>query len=97
VGSQGWDGSVDIHLMTARMQLWLRMEQARSVVYLIPRIANAASCSARSVRAVRSNICYFGIPKVSRNGGGRLRSIIPPMLNTLYKHLPEKPGCLGPR
>ena len=55
-------------------------------------IAEAAGCTARSVRAIRSKIHYLGIPRAPRNSPGRKRSITPPMLNALHEHLLEKPG-----
>ncbi len=57
-----------------------------------PKIAKAAGCSPRFVRAIRSNICCFGISRAPRIGSGRKRSITLPMLNALCEHLLEKPG-----
>ena len=54
-------------------------------------IANVAGCSARSVKSIRSNIRTFGTAKAPWNGGGRPRSITPPMLEALREHLFEKP------
>jgi transposase len=55
-------------------------------------IAGAASCSSRSVYAIKSNIQCFGATKAPSNGGGRPRSVTPPMLDALCEHLLEKPG-----
>jgi transposase len=55
-------------------------------------MAEAAGCSERSVRAIRSNLQCFGTTKAPANGGGRPRSITPPMLEALREHLLEKPG-----
>ena len=54
-------------------------------------IAEAAGCSERSNRAIRSNLHCFGTTKAPPNGIGRPRSIIPPMLEALCEHLLEKP------
>jgi len=54
-------------------------------------IAEATGCSSRSVQAIRSNLRYFGSTKAPQNGGGRKRSITPPMLNALCEHLLKKP------
>jgi transposase len=55
-------------------------------------IAEAAGCTPRSVRAIRSKIHYLGTPKAPRNSPGRKRSVTPSMLNALCEHLLEKPG-----
>jgi transposase len=54
-------------------------------------IADAAGCSIRGIKRIRSNICSFGTVKAPWNGGGRPRSITPPMLEALREHLLEKP------
>jgi hypothetical protein len=54
--------------------------------------ANAAHCSDRSVRHIRSNLRCFGTTRAPFNGVGRPRSITPPMLRALCEHLIEKPG-----
>jgi transposase len=54
-------------------------------------MANIAECSERSIKAIRSNIHYFGTAKAPLNGRGRPRSITPPMLEALCEHLLEKP------
>jgi hypothetical protein len=58
---------------------------------LIPGIAEAAGCSERSIRAIRSNFRYFDTIKISPNGVGRPRNIILPILTVFYKHFLEKP------
>jgi transposase len=55
-------------------------------------MATAASCSKRSVKAIRSNLRHFHATKAPANGGGRRRSITPPMLDALRERLLEKPG-----
>jgi hypothetical protein len=54
-------------------------------------MANVAECSERSIKAIRSNLYYFGTTKAPPNGGGRPRSITPPMLEVLCEQLLEKP------
>jgi transposase len=54
-------------------------------------MADVAECSERSIKAIRSNLHYFGTTKAPPNGGGRPRSITPPMLEALCEHLLEKP------
>ncbi|CAG5189810.1 uncharacterized protein ALTATR162_LOCUS12089 [Alternaria atra] len=55
-------------------------------------IATVADCSKRSVKAIRSNLRHFHSTMAPANGGGRRRSITPPMLDALSEHLLEKPG-----
>jgi transposase len=55
-------------------------------------MATAAGCSKRSVKAIRSNLRHFHATKAPANGGGRRRSIAPPMLDALRERLLEKPG-----
>jgi transposase len=55
-------------------------------------MANVAECSERSIKAIRSNLRCFGSTKAPPNGGGRPRSISPPMLESLFEHLLEKPN-----
>jgi transposase len=54
-------------------------------------MADVAKCSERSIKAIRSNLHYFGTTKAPPNGGGRPRSITPHMLEALCEHLLEKP------
>ena len=54
-------------------------------------MANVAECSERSIKAICSNLHYFSTTKAPPNGGGRPRSITPPMLEVLCEHLLEKP------
>lgn len=53
-------------------------------------IANVAGCSARSVKSIRSNIRTFGTARAPWNGGGRPRSITPPMLEAPREHPSRK-------
>jgi transposase len=55
-------------------------------------MATVAGCSKRSVKAIRSNLRHFHSTKAPANGGGRRRSITPPMLGALRERLLEKPG-----
>jgi hypothetical protein len=55
------------------------------------KMANITECSERSIKAIRSNLYCFGSTKAPLNNGGRPRSISPPMLESLYKHLLKKP------
>jgi len=54
-------------------------------------MANVAECSERSIKAIRSNLYYFGTTKAPPNGGGRPPSITSHMLEVLCEHLLEKP------
>jgi transposase len=54
-------------------------------------IADAVRCSVGAVKYIRSNLRCFGAVKAPCNGGGRPRSITPPMLEALREHLLEKP------
>jgi transposase len=62
-----------------------------SKLFIAEEIADAAGCSIRSVKHIRSNIRSFGTAKAPRNGGGRPRSITPPMLEALREYLLKKP------
>src|SRR5438034_351256 len=53
--------------------------------------AKTASCSARSVRHIRSNLLLFGSTKAPSNGAGRPKTITPPMLTALYDQLALNP------
>jgi transposase len=54
-------------------------------------MANVTECSERSIKAIRLNLRCFGSTKAPPNSGGRPRSISPPMLKSLCKHLLKKP------
>jgi hypothetical protein len=54
-------------------------------------MADAAGCSERSIKAIRSNLRYFGSTKAPQNGGGECRSTTLQMLEVLKEHLFEKP------
>jgi len=54
-------------------------------------MANVAECSERSIKAIRSNIHYYGTTTAPPNGSGRPRSLTPLMLEALCDHLLEKP------
>jgi transposase len=55
-------------------------------------IAEAAGCSERSIKNIRSNLRLFGSVRAPPNGVGRRRSITPVMLEALCDHLLERPG-----
>jgi hypothetical protein len=55
-------------------------------------MATVATCSTRSVKAIKSNLRYFRTTNAPAKGGGRRRLITPPMLDALLEHLLEKPG-----
>jgi len=81
------------HLATSQHQLIGDMLRSNRLTKKIKRvdIAAIAGCSDRSVRAIASNLRYFGQTKAPPNGVGRRRRITPPMLDTLREHLLEKP------
>ena len=54
-------------------------------------MADVAGCSSRTIKSVRANIRRFGSTTAPPNGGGRPRSLTPPMLDALREHLLEKP------
>jgi hypothetical protein len=58
-------------------------------------MADIAERSERSIKAIRSNLHYYGGTKASPNGGGRPRSITPPMLEALCDHLIGGTGTGG--
>ena len=55
-------------------------------------IAKNTGSSTRTIRAIKSNLHFYGNTKAPPNGGGRKRSITPPMLDALCEYLLEKPG-----
>jgi len=54
-------------------------------------IANIAQCNPHTIYRIKQNLRCFGSTKALSNGVGRPRSITPPMLDALCKHLLEKP------
>jgi transposase len=54
-------------------------------------IANDAGCSKRAIYRIQKNLRCFGFTKAPSNGVGRPRTITPPILDALCKHLLEKP------
>jgi transposase len=54
-------------------------------------IADAVGCSPRAIYRIKKNLRCFGSTKAPPNGVGRPRSITPPMLDALCKHLVVKP------
>jgi len=54
-------------------------------------IAEAASCTNRTVKAINRNLRLFGSTTAPLNRGGRPRSITPTMLNSLLEHLSPEP------
>ena len=57
----------------------------------VSKMAEAACCSERTIRRIRSNMRLFGGVKVPPNKGGRPRSLTPVMVKALCDHLFEKP------
>jgi len=55
-------------------------------------VADAAGCSVRAVKYIRSNLRAFGSVKAPWNGAKRPRSVKPIMLKALWEHLLEKPN-----
>jgi hypothetical protein len=49
-------------------------------------MADAAGCSIRAVKYIRSNLRAFGSVKAPWNGSGRPRSVTPTMLEALREH-----------
>src|ERR1700716_985092 len=56
------------------------------------KMAAVAGCSRRSIYAINRNLRCFGSTKAPSNGGGRPRSVTPPMLDALCKYLEKDPG-----
>lgn len=54
-------------------------------------IADAASCTNRTVKAITRNLRLFGSTTAPRNPGGRPRSITPAMLDSLLEYLGPEP------
>ena len=54
-------------------------------------MARIVRCSERSIQTIRLNLRLFGTTRAPRNGGGRPKSISPPMLSALCERLIEKP------
>ena len=54
-------------------------------------IAEAASCTDRTVKAIDRNLRLFGSTTAPPNRGGRPRSITPAMLHSLLEHLGPEP------
>ena len=67
-------------------------DMIRRKCFTTAQIADAAECSERSIRNIRTNLRLFGSESPPLNRGGRPRSITPPMLEALCDHLTEKPG-----
>jgi transposase len=56
-----------------------------------PQMAEVVGCNVRAIKAIRANLRFFGTTNAPHNGGGRRRSITPPMLDALCERLLEKP------
>src|SRR5580704_9367556 len=54
-------------------------------------IAKAVPCSLVTGRHLRLNLQGYGSTKAPPNGGGRKRSITPPMLDALREYLQKRP------
>jgi transposase len=84
-----------LHIMAPHLAKWqyeLISDMIESKSHIDREIAKAVGCSTRTVRAIRRNLRCFGTPRAPPNGGGRKRSITPPMLDALCEHLEENPG-----
>lgn len=57
----------------------------------VSKMAEAAGCSERTIRRIRSNLRLFGEVKAPPNKGGRPRSLPPVMVKALCDYLIEKP------
>jgi hypothetical protein len=57
----------------------------------VPQMAEVAGCSARSIRAIRSTLRYFGTIRALRTVSHEDEAFTPPMLDTLCEHLLEQP------
>jgi transposase len=55
-------------------------------------IAKAVRCSRVTVRNIRLKLHVYGNTRAPPNGGGRKRSITPPMLDALRDYLQKRPG-----
>jgi transposase len=75
----------------AASQLELIRDMIHSKSLTTSQMAEAAGCSERSIKTIRSNLRLFGSVRAPPNGVGRPRSITPPMLEALCDHLLEKP------
>lgn len=78
------------HLEAWRRELVCHMIQSKK--FSSSQIADAAECSKRTVKRIRTNLRVFGSECPPLNRGGRPRSKTPPMLEALCDHLLEKPG-----
>lgn len=81
--------------MGRHLEPWRHMlirDMLRRKRFTTSQIADAAECSERSIRNIRSHLIMFGTESPPVNPGGRPRSITPPMLEALFDHLIEKPG-----
>ena len=58
---------------------------------IVSKMAEAAGCSERTIRKIRSNMQLFGGVKAPPNKGGRPRSLTPVMVKALCGYLLEKP------
>jgi hypothetical protein len=77
-----------LNLATSQHELIRDMIVSKSLK--TAQMAEVAGCNPRSIKTIRSNPRCFGTTKAPSNGGGRPRSITPPLLETLRQHLLEK-------
>jgi transposase len=75
----------------AESQHVLIKDMSHSKQFKAKDIANDARCSTRAIYRIQKNLRCFGSTKAPSNGVGRPRSITPPILDALCKHLLEKP------
>jgi transposase len=76
-------------LATSQLELIRDMNYSKSLT--ASQMAEAAGCSERSIKTIRSNLRLFGSVRAPSNGAGRPRSITSIMLEALCDHLLEKP------
>lgn len=57
----------------------------------VSKIAEAAGCSKRTIRRIRSNLHLYGNVKAPQNPGGWPRSLPPVMVKAMCDYLVEKP------
>jgi hypothetical protein len=66
-------------------------DMSHSMLFKANEIADVAGCSPRAIFRIKKNLRCFGSIKALPNGVGGPRSITPPMLDALCKHLLDKP------
>jgi hypothetical protein len=75
----------------AASQRWMIHDMILSYELTAAQMANAAGCSVRAVKYIRSNLRAFESVKAPWNGGGRPQSVTPIMLKALREYLLKNP------